>query len=88
MNCAVVGLSKYIPPIPSELASIPIPSNIKSIGITNRLDFLPAKRDKKRRIAPISSIFSDVIFIIPKNSAIQTRIQQKYIGKFLFLNHA
>lgn len=74
INCVALGLSKYIPPMLSEPASIPIARKSIRTGIPKRYEVFPAIRDKKSRIAPIRSIFSEVMFIIHKYNNIKLRL--------------
>jgi hypothetical protein len=62
MNCVIFGLSKIIPPIPSEPASIPIAKKRSKTGMPNLEEVLPARRAKNRRMAPTSNMFSAVKF--------------------------
>ena len=57
VNCASPALSKWIPPIPSDPASIPTTKKKISVGTPSRLLVLPAIMLINRRTDPISRIF-------------------------------
>jgi hypothetical protein len=63
MNCATTGSSKYIPPIPSDPASIPMKRKTSREGIPRRLEVLLIMMLMKRSKAPISIICSEIIII-------------------------
>ena len=66
INWAIFGLSKLIPPIPSEPANIPMVINKINTGTPNLSEVFPAIRDMKSRREPIKSMFSVVRFINSK----------------------
>jgi len=60
MNCAIPGLSKGIPPIPSLPANIPTARKSISVGIPSRNDVFPARMLMKSKTEATSIIFSIV----------------------------
>lgn len=63
MNWAMAGLSKYMPPMPSEPAMMPTTRKKRRVGTPSLADVLPAKMLSNSRIEEINKILPGVIAI-------------------------